>query len=140
MSFDSEITSDINIYIKNIEKRVKEILIDEINKSVYMAYPNPKEYVRTRQLINNVRTEIKGDILYAYINTGNMYYYSVVSGEDVSDLVPYWVNYGHHRQISNPIPMYDDYPAGQNGGRQFIEKAIQRIKDELGIEEVEIIY
>jgi hypothetical protein len=129
---DKEIQKEMNLYIKQIQKRSEEILKEEIQKLVYEAY-TPVIYERTYSLLNSVDSKVTedGDLL-IYINEGDLNYTSVVDGSNQSMNVPFFVNYGHHDDtgIDN---MYHNYPA-----RNFIESAAERISSEFGIK-VEII-
>lgn len=125
---DVELSNEINLTLKQLENRCVEILQECILSEVYDKY-KPNEYDRTYQLYNNVRSEIKDDTLYVYINTGNLNYEAnSPKGRNVSKYVPYWINYGHNND-KHPFPfMYNTYPS-----RNFIERAKERIENELGL-------
>ena len=132
MDLSKEFQKEITEYLKKIEKRCKEILEQSIVDNVYNAY-SPSEYQRTDQLRNSVRTKIEDNKLFVYIDD-TLNYHSNINREKypdemVSKMTPYWVNYGHHTDKDNPIPIFDDYD-----GRYFIEKAINKIKEEFGDE------
>jgi hypothetical protein len=131
---DKEIQKEMNLYIKQIQKRCEEILKEEIQKLVYEAYtPVTDGYKRTYSLLNSVDSRVTedGDLL-IYINEGDLDYTSAVDGSNQSMNVPYFVNYGHH-DTTGIDDMYHNYPS-----RGFIESAAKRISDEFGIK-VEII-
>lgn len=131
--FDRELERELNNYLKNIQNRCREILQDSIQSEVYDKY-KPKVYERTYQLLNNVRTEIKNNVLYVYVNTGNMHYEAnSPKGMDITKSVPFYVNYGHNNS-NNPEPfMYNSYPS-----RNFIEETKRRIEEEFNCQ-VEIM-
>jgi hypothetical protein len=131
MDISNELEKEFEKYLKSIEQKCRQIL-EECILDVYMSY-DPVQYIRTEQLLNSVNTKIEKNKLYVFIDTSIMRYYSAVDGRNVTEAVPYWINYGHHREIEGPIPMYDDYP-DEFQGNFFIEVAAKRIKEELGVE------
>jgi len=129
---DKEIQNEMNLFIKDIQKRCEQILREEIGRLVYDSY-TPEVYERTFSLLESVDSKVteNGELL-IYINEGALDYYSVVDGSNQSKNVPFYLNYGH--QDSTGIDnMYHNYPA-----RNFIESAAKRISKEFGIK-VEII-
>jgi hypothetical protein len=133
MSTWSDIEKYYNNELKKIANRCKEILEECIDSEVYDKY-TPHFYERSYQLRDNVEVNIKGDYIYVYVNTGNMYYESNKPNVQypASQWVPYWVNYGHNTDKGG-VFMYDNYPS-----RNYIQVAKERIKNELGVD-VEII-
>lgn len=128
-----DIENFYNEQIERIANRCREILEDSIQSEVYDKY-TPLVYNRTYQLLDNIRTDIKDGSIYVYVNTGNMHYDSNnKEGIDYTNWVPYWVNYGHNRDILGGKFMYDYYPS-----RNYIQVAKERIEQELGLS-VEII-
>lgn len=129
---DKDIQREMNLYIKNIQKRCEQILREEIGKLVYDSY-DPIVWNREFQMLEAVDSKITEDgSLLVYINEGVLDYYSVVDGSNQSKNVPFYLNYGH--QDSTGVDnMYSNYPA-----RNFIESTAKRISNEFGIK-VEII-
>jgi hypothetical protein len=115
--------------LRKIANRCKEILEDCIQSEVYDKY-QPHVYERSYQLLNNVEVEIRDGCLYVYINTGNMHYESNKenSSYPASQWTPYWVNYGHNRDVPGGTYMYDYYPT-----RDYMRVGKERIEKELGL-------
>lgn len=128
--FEKILDAEISYNIKTIINRCKEIVEEEIDKKIYDIYM-PQQYLRTNQMRDNVRTDIKNGMLYIYINTGNMHYEDFY-GNDVTKYVPYWLEYGHNSDNYNKFMLFQ-YPS-----RGFMRSAKERIKKELGLE-VELI-
>lgn len=129
---DKDIQREMNLYIKNIQKRCEQILREEIEKLVYDSY-TPEVYERTFSLLEAVDSKVTNDgSLLVYINEGVLDYFSVVDGSNQSKNVPFYLNYGH-KDGTGIDNMYSNYPA-----RNFIESAAERISNEFGIK-VEII-
>jgi hypothetical protein len=129
---DKDIQREMNLYIKNIQKRCEQILREEIEKLVYDSY-TPEVYERTFSLLEAVDSKITNDgSLLVYINEGALDYYSVVDGSNQSKNVPFYLNYGHE-DATGIDNMYHNYPS-----RNFIESSAKRISNEFGIK-VEII-
>lgn len=141
MDFETELDKTTEQYLVSIRVQVAEILKLAILRSVYQSY-SPVSYTRLYQLYNQVKFEVqrngKFTVLLAYIDTDNMYYESAVSGSDVTEQVPWFVEEGHrYRNYTPPVSvagnMYHSYPP-----RRYLELAQQLIEQQLGIQ-VEII-
>ena len=128
--FDIAVQSAINDNINVIVNRCKEIVEEEIDRKIYDIY-DPKQYLRTNQMRNSVRTDVRNGVLYVYINTGNMHYEDFY-GNDQTKYVPYWLEYGHNSNNYNKFMLFQ-YPS-----RGYMSTAKERIKRELGLE-VELI-
>jgi hypothetical protein len=123
-----QLEQEFKTYLKSIQKRCVEILQEEIYTSLYSKY-EPSEYIRSYQLLENIISEvdIKDGSIYVHLDGDNSVYYSAVDDSPMTDLVPYFVNYGHEdgTGIKNNYHSYK--------GRHFFEKAAKRIKKELGV-------
>lgn len=129
---DKDIQNEMNLYIKNIQKRCEQILREEIGRLIYDSY-SPSQYERTFSLLESVDSKVTEDgSLLVYINEGALDYFSVVDGSNQSKNVPFYLNYSHQDStgINN---MYHNYPA-----RNFIESSAERMSKEFGMK-VEII-
>lgn len=127
----SEFENDeIKKEIDNIIRQCKKIIEKCIDKYV-VNYYSPEQYMRTKQIKECWKVDINNDAIELMFDFSKMKYHtnSIVQ-ENITELVPYWVNYGHYNiNASYPRNQYDMYE-----GRYFLEAIKEEIENQLGIE------
>lgn len=140
--FDVDLDKETERYLNSIKVEVAEILKLAIYQRVYQSY-RPNTYIRTYQLYNQIKIELrkngKQSVLLVLIDTDKMAYESAVSGNDVTNAVPYFVEEGHEAHNYTPPKgtennMFHRYMPS----REYLELAQVLIEQRLGIK-VEII-
>lgn len=124
--FDIQLDNELEKHLSKIIDRCQVIVEEEIDRCIYSIY-DPHQYMRTYQMRNSVRTDVKDGILYVYIDS-NLLNYTDFKGNDVSDYVPYWLEYGSNSNQYNRFMLF------QHPSRGFIRNSAERIRKEFGID------
>lgn len=132
LEIEKEVMEESRNYIQSIINDIMLIFLQAITLAVY-RYENaganfPTVYRRKYQLLLSSLNYIMDDNnLYVFIDASALNYHSNVTGEDVSEHVPYWVEDGHHDDtgIQNQYHNYE--------GRKYLELARDMIEAKYGI-------
>ena len=140
-SFLEEVNEQLQQYFIDLEKELKRIWMDTIDELIY--YREPKYYFggtrrRTYQLENSLKVEIKGDMIYVYVDTDNMNYYSF---DDRNKPVPaenvvHFIDVGHDSvaPFEGDYDYFYHYPA-----KHIIEEFANRVKSEYPEFNIEVV-
>lgn len=112
----------IKEYYSNIESDLKQIWYEIVDKLVYSR--QPEIYDRTYQLRDRFRVDIKGNEIFAYVDSENMEYHNS-KGEVSGEYIAHWVDVGHNQGNSpfGDIDYFHQYPA-----RYIIEEYYEEVK------------
>lgn len=129
------LSQQIQQYEKDYLNSIKDGLIYLFQQSIEICvyqYYNPKVYMRTFNLLNDIDFKFEGNKLVIYSNSREMDYHSLVDGSDVSNYVSQWVESGHNDDsiVQNQYHHYE--------GRNYLEYAKELIRNEYDLD-VEII-
>ncbi|MDV3428476.1 MAG: hypothetical protein LIR50_15900 [Bacillota bacterium] len=129
------LSQQIQQYEKDYLNSIKDGLIYLFQQSIEICvyqYYNPKVYMRTFNLLNDIDFKFEGNKLVIYSNSREMDYHSLVDGSDVSNYVSQWVESGHNDGsiVQNQYHHYE--------GRNYLEYAKELIRNEYDLD-VEII-
>lgn len=129
------LSQQIQQYEKDYLNSIKDGLIYLFQQSIEICvyqYYNPKVYMRTFNLLNDIDFKFEGNKLVIYSNSREMDYRSLVDGSDVSNYVSQWVESGHNDDsiVQNQYHHYE--------GRNYLEYAKELIRNEYDLD-VEII-
>jgi hypothetical protein len=113
-----ETETQLEEIIKKCEYLYKKI----VGQIVYDEGEYPTVYYRTRQLYDSITTEIVDNKIHIFHDERKLHYMSVGDRYNVTQQVPYWVNYGH------------DGLFGYYEGRRFLERAKTLIERETGLQ------
>ena len=126
----AEIQSQYIDSLQSIADRVKQLFQEAIQETIYdyTDFLMTGWYQRTHNFENAVDTKLNIDgSLLVYIDTSKLNYYSYVNYErtdnNVSDIVPWLLEEGHHSGNSNDL--YHNY-----NGRGYLENALAKIHSE----------
>jgi len=134
----TELEREYNIELKKIQDKIKLLMQEAIEETVYGYSDYLKTwYDRTNDFKNSVDVKIDKDgSMLVYINTDKLNYNSYVNfidtGTDVSTIVPWLLEEGHHS--GDKSDLYHNY-----NGRGYLENAYEKIKREFPELELEII-
>jgi hypothetical protein len=130
IKFLNELESEVHIIcieqLQLIQEDAEQILREAIQSRVYDYYQPTYFTPRGSQLKDNVKSELRvsmvGDTLYVYVDTTALDFESHYSMENVSNLVPKWVNEGHMDEtgIDNQFHSYE--------GRQYLQEALEELR------------
>lgn len=129
------LTQQIQQYEKEYLDKVKDSLIHLFQESIEICvyqYYNPKVYMRTFNLLNDIDFKFEGNKLVIYSNSREMDYRSYVDDSDVSNYVSEWVESGHNDNTIGQS-QYHHYEA-----RNYLEYAKELIENEYELK-VEIL-
>lgn len=124
---DAQLEREIMIYLQLEMKKIaidcKRILQECVERDVYEKYqPIEGGYDRTYNLLTNIDFKVEGNTLYVYNNTSGSNYTDMY-GNNVSEMIPEWINYGHKKE-GKPNNMFWNYPA-----RHYLEDAKRIIEN-----------
>lgn len=132
-TFEQYAMQQMEQQIKEMTEDANRILQKNVRQELYEKY-TPVAYKRTGDLINSIASSfnmLQGRI---FFNAGKLKYKSIVSGEDVSKYVPYWLDYTGHHDRTGIDNMYHNYNA-----RGFLEKTVQELEEKYGKDCVDIV-
>jgi hypothetical protein len=134
----SEIERQYKNELKKISDRIVKIFQEAIQEAIYNESNSQMTWWnRSNDLKDSVSAKIDNDgKLLVYINTDKLNYYSYVNFEktdkETSEIVPWLLEHGHHGSYGKG--MYKNYE-----GRNYLELAYEKIKNEFPELELEII-
>jgi hypothetical protein len=132
-------SSSFQSQLKSIQMMAVSELQQAVQTYVYDAYPNPKYYERTYELLNAVTCDViitPNNIEFkVYFDSEKMNHttyggsekYSLDAGDYVDSLLPMWLNEGWRWDgYQGDFDMFRARPGGH-----FFEKAVEKIRENL---------
>jgi hypothetical protein len=119
---DKIVKIETESYLEDLIKKCEYLYKKIVGQVVYDDGEYPKVYYRTRQLYDSITTKIIDGKIHIYHDVTKMHYTNYNDKYNVTEQVPYWVNYGHGGLF------------GYYKERKFLEMAKSLIEKETGLD------